>query len=310
MIHGGGHIMLSRHDIRPDQTDLLLASGFLPISIDYRLCPEVTLPNGPMADAADALHWIRTTLPALSLARPDIAVDPTKVVAIGWSTGGHLATTLAWTATAASSCPPPDAILAFYAPLDYQDPFWTRPNMPQGISPDSSVPFDTTGSVFDAPITAYNIAPGQRALGGWMAESDARSRLALHMNTQGRTLQVLLRGSCADIDDAALPREQDVVAVSPLAQARLGRYRTPTFLVHPLADDLIPWEQAERMWGALQVQGVAAELRLLKGTGVKHLFDLGGLRKVKDEEAKKSVLDGYAFLCRHVGLSLKAECIE
>jgi hypothetical protein len=34
MIHGGGHIMLSRKDIRAKQTQLLLENGLLPVSID------------------------------------------------------------------------------------------------------------------------------------------------------------------------------------------------------------------------------------------------------------------------------------
>lgn len=308
MIHGGGHIMLSRNDIRPDQTEILLDSGFLPISIDYRLCPEVTLLKGPMEDVSDALNWIRNTLPSIPLARSDIAIDPTKVVAVGWSTGGHLATTLAWTANS-----PPDAILAFYCPLDYQDEFWIRPNIPEGAN---SVELDEqiwAKGLFGTPITSYNLPAEKRALGGWMAESDARSRLALYMNTQGRTLQVLLNGlnkTARERPGASLPSEADIVAVSPLAQARVGRYKTPTFLVHPQADDLIPWQQAERMYEAVREQGLRAELRLLKGDGVKHLFDMGGLRKVKDEEARQSVLDGYAFLCRHVGLCLKARRFE
>lgn len=56
MIHGGGHIMLSSKDIRPQQLQMLHDAGFLPISIDYRLCPEVTLPAGPMKDVCDALE--------------------------------------------------------------------------------------------------------------------------------------------------------------------------------------------------------------------------------------------------------------
>lgn len=67
--------MLSRNDIRPEQTQLLLSSGFLPTSIDYRLCPEKTLPEGPMTDVVDALAWVRQVLPQLSLQRNDVRVD-------------------------------------------------------------------------------------------------------------------------------------------------------------------------------------------------------------------------------------------
>lgn len=313
MIHGGGHIMLSRHDIRADQTAMLLDAGFLPISIDYRLCPEATLSEGPMTDVVDSLHWIRTTLPHITLSRPDISVDASKVVAVGWSTGGHLATTLAWTSKA-RGVQPPEAIFALYCPLDYEDPFWTRPNIPEGAgSPDpaaGAAPFELdedlwTKGVFDAPITKYNVAPGKRALGGWLAPSDPRSRLALYMNCRGRTLHVLLAGLDKKTrrEPAAPPARADVVAVSPLAQVRAGSYATPTFILHPRGDDLIPWQQAQRTWEALRGVNVDAELRIVEGVG--HLFDLGGLQRVRSEAARQAVVDGYDFLCRHVGLELR-----
>ena len=45
MIHGGGHVLSTRKDIRDDQTQILLKAGFLPVSVDYRLCPENTVPE-------------------------------------------------------------------------------------------------------------------------------------------------------------------------------------------------------------------------------------------------------------------------
>ncbi|POS72644.1 polyketide synthase [Diaporthe helianthi] len=58
MIHGGGHVTLSRRAVRPAQTRYLLELGILPVSIDYRLCPEVNLVDGPKQDVCDALKWI------------------------------------------------------------------------------------------------------------------------------------------------------------------------------------------------------------------------------------------------------------
>lgn len=118
MIHGGGHMTLSRRAIRPFQTQHLLDNGFLPVSIDYRLCPEVTLVDGPIADVRDAYKWAKTSLPGLA-AQWGVMVDATKVVVIGWSTGGHLATTLGWTSVR-SHMPPPTALLSFYAPYDFE----------------------------------------------------------------------------------------------------------------------------------------------------------------------------------------------
>ncbi|KAK3940210.1 conidial yellow pigment biosynthesis polyketide synthase [Diplogelasinospora grovesii] len=310
MIHGGGHIMLSRNDIRPEQTDMLLRNGFLPISIDYRLCPETTLLEGPMADVADALAWARTVLPRSPLARRDIVVDAERVVAVGWSSGGHLAMSLAWTSVA-RGIEPPNAILALYCATDYEDPFWTRPNVPAGAEVDGADSYDLddelwAARIMDRPITGYNVPRGKRALGGWLAPSDPRSRLALHMNVHGRTLHVLLggldkrtRAAKKKVGDPASP-DDTVRAASPLAQINAGNYTVPTFMVHPRLDDLIPWQQSERTWKALREQGVDAELRVV-GEGAPHLFDLHPRGKGY-ETGMRAVREGYSFLAKHVGM--------
>lgn len=305
MIHGGGHIMLSRKDIRPSQVETLLDYGFLPVSIDYRLCPEIALSEGPMTDVYDALAWARTVLPCLPLQRPDISIDGERVVAIGWSTGGHLALTLGFTS------PPrairsPDATLVFYCPLDYEDPFWSEPNFPFGDSASTStlMQHDLLQGVQDNVITAYNPPKSKRPLGGWMAPSDDRSLIALHMNWKGHTLRVLLNGlsrhsGVRSSDELPEPTQVQIQAVSPLAQIRRGAYTTPTFIIHGTEDDLIPWKQAVRTFEELRQHNVITDLRILDGA--EHLFDLYPSYK-DDLQAAKAVQDGYDFLRRHVGL--------
>ena len=118
MVHGGGHMTLSRKAVRPYQTTLLIEYGMLPISLDYRLCPEVNLIEGPMADVRDALRWARTKLTILKPVH-DLNIDTSRIVMIGWSSGGHLAMSTAWTAPAAG-LEPPLAMLSFYAPVDFE----------------------------------------------------------------------------------------------------------------------------------------------------------------------------------------------
>jgi acetyl esterase/lipase len=120
MIHGGSHIIFSRKDIRPPQTRFLLEKGFLPVSLDHRLCPEVSLSEGGMVDVCDALEWARSKLPHIKLQRSGLQIDGERVVVVGWSSGGQLAMSLAWTALQ-RGLRPPEAILAFYCPTDYQD---------------------------------------------------------------------------------------------------------------------------------------------------------------------------------------------
>ncbi|KAJ6442759.1 Polyketide synthase [Purpureocillium lavendulum] len=303
MIHGGGHIMLSRKDIRPKQTQLLLDAGFVPVSVDYRLCPETTLLEGPMTDVRDALSWIQTKLPFLTRKRPDVALSGDRVVVVGWSTGGHLALTLGWTAPSAG-LRPPLAILAFYCPSDYEDECWTRKNLPYGESSMPTSTYELLDGVASSPIAAYNPPASSRAAGGWMAKGDPRSRIVLHMNWHGQTLPVLVhglkgegnaRGSLLRLPD---PTPDQIQAISPLAQIRKGSYRVPTFLVHPADDDLIPYQQAQRTADELARMGVDVELRIVDN--VPHLFDLYP-RFDGNTQAMGAISEGYAFLSRHLG---------
>lgn len=300
MIHGGGHVMLSRKDIRPQQTKILLEAGFLPVSVDYSLCPENNLLQGPMRDVCSALQWARNTLPTLHLSRTDIHPNGDRVVAVGWSTGGHLAMTLAWTAPALRLAPP-DAILAFYCPTDYEDPFWTKPNMPRGAETEAAeITYDLWEGVHESPITAYNPPASTHALGGWLAPEDARSRICLHMNWKGQTVPILLNGvKPVGHSQNTLhppPATAQIEAISPLAQIRKGAYRTPSFIIHGTKDDLIPWQQAQKTHETMRECNVEAELRIVEG-GV-HLFDTrNGFER--NEKAARAVSEGYEFLGRY-----------
>jgi acetyl esterase/lipase len=83
MIHGGGHMTLSKKAIRPAQTEFLLSRNVLPISLDYRLCPEVNLIDGPIADVCDAYAWAQQDLEGL-LRHNGIRIDSESIVVIGW----------------------------------------------------------------------------------------------------------------------------------------------------------------------------------------------------------------------------------
>ncbi|KAL6231242.1 hypothetical protein BDW75DRAFT_244090 [Aspergillus navahoensis] len=310
MIHGGGHVMLSRKDIRPKQTAHLHSLGFLPISIDYRLCPETTLTEGPMRDVSDAMAWARSTLPSLPLLCPGLAIDPTRVVVVGWSTGGHLAMTTAFTSIE-RGLSPPDAILAFYCPTDYGDPIWAQPNYPENTDADglSHMKYNLLEGVQKRPITSYNIPPssissskaGRTPAGGWMAPDDARSRIVLHMNWKGQCLPVLLRGlphsdsvslsEAEQLMSQSQPDIEEIQPISPYAQIQKGNYRTPTFVIHGTEDDLIPYQQSVRTVQALKDKGVRAEVSVPQGK--VHLFDM--LRDA-DGSSWEVVKRGYDFL--------------
>ena len=116
LLHGGGFMTLSKKAVRPHQIQFLLDNDILPVSLDYRLCPEINLIDGPITDVRDALLWARQELPAITR-RQDYTIDPGRIVVIGWSTGGYLAMSAVWSSIEAGQTPP-CAILSFYSPTD------------------------------------------------------------------------------------------------------------------------------------------------------------------------------------------------
>lgn len=112
--------MLSRKDVQPRHVTWLLDHGILPVSIDYRLCPEASILDGPMNDVCDAFAWARKSLPHIRSKHANVQFDGERVGVIGWSSGGMLALSIGWTAKS-RNVKPPQAVVAFYSPTDYED---------------------------------------------------------------------------------------------------------------------------------------------------------------------------------------------
>ncbi|KAK2037940.1 ketoacyl-synt-domain-containing protein [Colletotrichum somersetense] len=311
IVHGGGHVMLSRQDVRPRQIQLLLDNGVLPVSVDYRLCPETTILDGPLVDVATAYAWARNTLPNLKLTqtKTNRLLDRDRAVVVGWSTGGTLAMSLAWTSVP-RGIPPPDAILAFYCPTNYEDEFWRKPNIPDHSSGFAHETYNVIEGVSSAPITAYNVPPKMLAAAGWIAPKDPRSRIVLHMNWHGQTLPVLFRGlpsgsdtpphTAAAFNKLEQPSPDEVVRASPYAQIIRGNYASPTHIVFGTGDDLIPWQQARYTVDAMRNAGIESGLTLAPGQ--PHLFDLF---RDPDRSRWGYLMEGYKFLFERIGRDVK-----
>ncbi|KAF2972671.1 hypothetical protein GQX73_g957 [Xylaria multiplex] len=304
MIHGGSHIIFSRKDIRPAQTQHLIEKGFLPVSLDHRLCPEVSLAEGPMADVCDALDWARHILPRINSHQRRLQVDGERVVVVGWSSGGQLAMSLAWTAPQ-RGLRPPEAILAFYCPTNYEDEWWRHPIQPIGAE-NKGYEYDVLEAVQDEPISNYGVVGAWEPLSDPRILTDPRCRIVLHINWKAQTLPVIIGGlpsrkkasQSSDIKDwnaLPQPRVDEIVAVSPLAQIRRGNYRTPTFLIHGTADDLIPWQQSHGTYKAMVESNIRAKLALVEDA--PHICDLSS---DPDSEGWKAAIRGYEFLSSYV----------
>lgn len=302
MIHGGSHMIFSRKDIRPAQTRLLLSHGFIAVSIDHRLCPEVSLSSGPMVDVCDALEWARYSLRFLHFpTSPALKIDGSKVVVIGWSSGGQLAMSLGWTAPA-RGLKPPEAVLAFYSPTDYEDSWWTTPIQPRGAE-DRGEEYDLLEAVRDEPITSYDEVGAWEPFDNPRVQTDPRFRLILHINWKAQTLPVIIGGlpsksalansgkEIGDIMHRPQPPKEELQKCSPRAQIMRGSYRTPTFFVHGTDDELIPWQMTQGTFEALKERGVKTGVEMVRGKG--HICDLSS---EPESEGWKAVGKGYEFL--------------
>ncbi|KAK1973709.1 Alpha/Beta hydrolase protein, partial [Colletotrichum cereale] len=71
----------------------------------------------PVSDIVGVYRWVMDELPTLADSR-GLSVAPSSIVAVGWSSGGHLAMALDWMSRFIG-LPTPKAILAFYPPVTW-----------------------------------------------------------------------------------------------------------------------------------------------------------------------------------------------
>lgn len=257
-----------------------------------------------MVDVCDALDWAHTLLPGMPLQRPGLKIDGSQVVVVGWSSGGQLAMSLAWTAPQ-HGLRPPETILAFYAPTDYEDQWWQQSIQPNG-TPYQGQQYDVLDGVQEQPITNYDIVGAwEEPIAGPRSIEDPRFRILLHINWKAQTLPVTLnrlpskKKSAAQQDGkdwSKLPQPsiETIRAASPRAHIREGTYNVPTFFVHGTADDIIPWQQSQSTYESMLEAGLKCELVLLKGA--PHICDLSSS---PNSDGWKATLKAYDFLCLH-----------
>ena len=77
-----------------NQISRLTQWGFVVVTPEYRLCPQVSLYDGPMQDAKDVYLWCQAQLPSLLREATGVEADDKRVVAWGHSAGGNMALSL------------------------------------------------------------------------------------------------------------------------------------------------------------------------------------------------------------------------
>ncbi|RDL40047.1 Uncharacterized protein BP5553_00026 [Venustampulla echinocandica] len=296
MLHGGGHMTLSRTAIRPAQTAYLLLNGILPISLDYRLCPEINLVDGAMTDVRDAFSWARSILPSI-LRHRGIALDTERIAVIGWSTGGHLAMSSAWTVGAAGETPP-KAILSFYAPTDFlsKDAFTNRG---ASIIPHSMTREQILKANISEPISNYSINGGDSPELNWAKSGDLRSELLLSLFREPREygLSLMLNGQPGaegNIEKLLWepPSLQRQAAICPTARLQAGQYNVPTYIIHGDQDNIASFEAASKFHKEMSQRGIKSGLLVVKNG--HHIHDLH--LKPGNGKWDEQVAPGYRFL--------------
>ncbi|CAD6593414.1 MAG: hypothetical protein ASARMPRED_007502 [Alectoria sarmentosa] len=308
LIHGGGHFLFGRKDVPMKHIRTLIERGFLPVSTDYRLCPETNLFEGPMTDCCDALKWATETLPTLPLSGPTVKPDPTKVVSFGWSSGGQLAMSLGYTAPA-KGIKAPDAIFALYPPSDMESDHWHKPCYPLAAEEEPTDILDILAGVRESPIVEYAPVSEKRTMALSLTLKDDRARIILHMCWNSQTIPILVHGlpdkksvSATDKTDWKYrppASVEQVQAISPLWQIRQGNYKTPTFIVHGNGDDWLPLSMSERTIEEMKGRGIPASLVI--ADQCKHAFDLF---PVGDPLGVgwTAIEQGYEFICNQLGM--------
>jgi acetyl esterase/lipase len=115
-IHGGALIMGNRKGVPSQLLDLCRKEGFVLVSLDYRLAPEVKLP-AIIEDIQDAFRWLHREGPKL------LHIDTDRILVSGGSAGGYL--TLM---TGIAVKPRPRALLAYWGYGDVDGDWYVKPS--------------------------------------------------------------------------------------------------------------------------------------------------------------------------------------
>jgi acetyl esterase/lipase len=230
-IHGGALILGSRRSV-PRALRELAGSGYVVVSIDYRLAPETKLP-GIIEDLRDAYRWVRAEGPRR------FGIDRDRVAVAGGSAGGYLTLMTGFCVR-----PRPRALVSYYGYGDITTPWYAEPDAFYRRQPLVSEE-EARGAV---GVTPLSDPPPQ----------NQRGRFYLYCRQQGRWPQEV-----AGRDPRRDPRWFD--RYCPIRN--VSREYPSTLLIHGTADTDVPYSESAAMAAKLKERGVPHELITLEGAG-------------------------------------------
>ncbi|KAL1604874.1 hypothetical protein SLS60_004414 [Paraconiothyrium brasiliense] len=278
--HGGGFVIGSRAMIPEAQVRHLTEAGVVVVSADYRLCPQLSLYEGPIQDAKDAYLWSRNILPGILKEDFDIKADRSSMLAFGHSAGGLLALHL-------GTLPePPRAITDFYGTKYTNDPFWVTPLPALAMLPDFDAAY--LNKIFDEPIISNTMTSlEQTASARPTTKIVGMPKPDLSIVRNAWLFDGLKRGTHL----RAIVQDGDYKRIDPVSM--FSHSFPPTFFVHGESDDMVPTSFSEQAYAELLKLGVETGISLAEGKS--HGFDAG---MDSDDPAFKSVLAGLDFLIK------------
>jgi acetyl esterase/lipase len=256
-IHGGALIVGNRHSVPGNITELCRKEGYVLISLDYRLAPEIKLP-AIIEDIKDAFRWIRDKGPKL------FHIDPDKIVVTGGSAGGYLTMM-----TGICVAPRPRALVAYWGYGDVDGPWYVKPSEHYRKTAALVMKEDAYKAVGKKVTTGAELSN---------AEMRARGRFYLYLRQNGFWTREV-----SGFDPEKEPRKLD-----PFCPVRnIKKDYPPILMIHGTKDTDVPYEESADMAKELARQKRAYELITVHGGG----HGLGGADKKVVAEAHRRALD-------------------
>jgi acetyl esterase/lipase len=254
-IHGGALIMGSRTSVPQQLLDLCKKESYALVSIDYRLAPEVKLPDIAQ-DVEDALGWVRDKGAKAHF------LDPDRIVVSGGSAGGYL--------TMLTGCrvkPRPRALVAYWGYGDVDGDWYTKPS-----------------EFYRKQVPLIERDDALKGVGGKVLtgvtnsdDNKPRSRYYHYLRQNGLWTREIT-GFDPDKDKEKLDKYCPVRS--------LPADYPPILMIHGTKDDDVPYEQSAAMDRELARRKLPHELITVEGAG--HGLS-GGDKKLIDDANEKAL---------------------
>jgi acetyl esterase/lipase len=251
-LHGGALIVGNRNSVPTQIADLCRSEGYILVSFDYRLAPEVKLP-AIIEDVEDAFRWLHEKGPALFNA------DTSRIVVTGGSAGGYLTLTAGFRVK-----PRPTALVAYWGYGDVDGEWYTKPSEHYRKKLGLIDKEEVSKAVGNGVLTGTDAGSGK-----------LRGRYYHYLRQNG-----LWTKEVTGFDPAAEGKKLD-----PFCPVRnVTADYPPTLLIHGAADTDVPYQLSVDMTKQFERHKVKYELITVKGA--EHGLAGGDRKEVEAAHAR------------------------